>query len=241
MTGPKSSTRRLVVNTTTPMMSISTRKAPTAKRVVCDGLMRAIVGGKTSTEFRSSSAGPPSSWDGWSAVGLGYSCHKCVASGSDRRDVGGQGVQVGAIHSLKPLRSLKQAGIMPIVSKQQVLGRLRASLENDVTEKIRFRASDRLIEAEPKALGQRVPEPLHRRLIELCDAVYEGGEPHRPTKADMLAALIFAAPEDPTKLVEILQRYGKARVGDAVLTRSDNGDVIEFAPRTSGPRRGGAG
>lgn len=103
---------------------------------------------------------------------------------------------------------------------------------------IRLRAADRLLEASPKALGQRVPEPLHRRLIELCDAVYEAGEPRRPTKADMLAALILAAPEDPARLVEMLQAYGKARVRDAVLSRPD-GDLIEFAARTPGPKRGG--
>jgi hypothetical protein len=109
-----------------------------------------------------------------------------------------------------------------------------------VAGNIRFNATDRLIESQPKALGQRVPEPLHRRLIELCDAVYDAGEPHRPTKADMLAALILAAPDDPADLIDILRRYGRAQVGDAVMTKADDGDVLEFAPRTSGPRRGGA-
>ena len=105
--------------------------------------------------------------------------------------------------------------------------------------KVRFNAADRLIETAPKALGQRVPEPLHRRLIELCDAVYEAGEPRRPTKADMLAALILAAPEDPERLIEILLTYGRARVRDALLAKPDDGDVIEFPARTSGPKRGG--
>lgn len=102
---------------------------------------------------------------------------------------------------------------------------------------VRLNVGDRLIETLPKALGQRVPEPLHRRLIELCDLVYEAGQPQRPTKADMLAALILAAPEDPEELVALLQRYGRARVGDAFLAGPE-GDVIEFAARTSGPRRG---
>lgn len=106
--------------------------------------------------------------------------------------------------------------------------------------KTRLNATDRLIEADPKALGQRVPEPLHVRLIELCDAVYESGEAHRPTKADMLAALILAAPEDPAELVGLLQRYGRAQVSDAILSAPDNATVIEMAPRTPGPRRGGA-
>jgi hypothetical protein len=109
-----------------------------------------------------------------------------------------------------------------------------------VADKIRFNADDRLIEASPKTLGQRVPEPLHRRLMELCDAVYEAGEPQRPTKADMLAALILGAPEDPAKLIDLLREYGRARVGQAMLSRPSEGAVLEFAPRTSGPRRGGA-
>jgi hypothetical protein len=107
-----------------------------------------------------------------------------------------------------------------------------------MTHGVQLKAADRLIEAETKALGQRIPEPLQHRLIELCDAVYEAGQPHRPTKADMLAALILAAPDDPESLIEVLQRYGRARVSDALVTRSDgDGDVIAFAPRTSGPRR----
>lgn len=105
-------------------------------------------------------------------------------------------------------------------------------------EKLRFKATDRLIEASPKALGQRVPEPLHARLIQLCDAVYESGEPHRPTKADLLAALILAAPEDPGALIEMLRRYGRAQVAEASLGAPTDAAVVEFAPRNSGPRRG---
>jgi hypothetical protein len=102
---------------------------------------------------------------------------------------------------------------------------------------VELRATDRLIEAESKALGQRVPEPLQRRLIELCDAVYRAGEPHRPTKAELLAALILAAPEDPNELVELIRAYGRATVGDALVSRPEEGAVIAFAPRTPGPRR----
>ena len=100
-----------------------------------------------------------------------------------------------------------------------------------------LKATDRLIEADARALGQRVPEPLQQRLIELCDAVYDAGEPHRPTKADLIAALILAAPEDPHELVALISAYGRATVGDALLARPADGEVIEFARRTSGPRR----
>lgn len=104
----------------------------------------------------------------------------------------------------------------------------------------KFKPHDRLMEAAPKPLGQRVPEPLHQRLIELCDAVYESGEPSRPTKADMVAALILAAPEDPEALVELLRSYGRARVVDALPSASEQADVIKLTERTSGPRRGSA-
>jgi hypothetical protein len=106
-----------------------------------------------------------------------------------------------------------------------------------VPRKAPLKATDRLIEAEARTLGQRVPEPLQQRLIELCDAVYDAGEPHRPTKADLIAALILAAPEDPDELVALIGAYGRATVGDALLARPAEGDVIQFAPRTSGPRR----
>ena len=104
--------------------------------------------------------------------------------------------------------------------------------------RIRLNMSDRLIEAEPKkALGQRLPEPLHRRLLELCDLVYESGQPQRPTKADLLGALILAAPEDPEVLIELLQRYGKADVRQAFVDSPED-SVLELVERTSGPRRG---
>lgn len=106
-----------------------------------------------------------------------------------------------------------------------------------MTRKAPLKATDRLIEAEPRALGQRVPEPLQQRLIELCDSVYDAGEPRRPTKADLLAALILAAPEDPQELVALIATYGRATVGDALLARPTDGEVIDFAPRTPGPRR----
>lgn len=107
-----------------------------------------------------------------------------------------------------------------------------------MASKLEYDANARLIEADPKPLGQRVPEPLHARLIELCDLVYEAGEHHRPTKAEMVAALILAAPEDPARLVELLRGYGRARVADAPVGRSEEGDVVVFPQRTSGPRRG---
>jgi hypothetical protein len=96
----------------------------------------------------------------------------------------------------------------------------------------------RLVEADPKPLGQRIPNPLHERIEDLCDVVYHSGSA-RPTKVKMLAALILAAPADPNVLQEALRAYDAARVEDAVVATSRlSGNVISFPQRKSGPRTG---
>jgi hypothetical protein len=101
-----------------------------------------------------------------------------------------------------------------------------------------YKAQDRLVKAKTASLGQRVPEPLHHRLVRLCDIVYDAGERVRPTKADMVAALILAAPEEPEELVRLLRAYGSATVGDTVVGEPQ--DVISLESRTPGPRTGRA-
>jgi hypothetical protein len=104
--------------------------------------------------------------------------------------------------------------------------------------KLRFNPDDRLVEATEKQLGQRIPEPLHERLDELCDRVYESGAHSRPTKADLISAIILAAPEDPAELKAMLAQYGQARVRDALVgIGPSDAAVIELAPRRPGPRR----
>src|SRR5947209_15701904 len=98
----------------------------------------------------------------------------------------------------------------------------------------RFKAKDRLLEASPKPLGQRVPEPLHVRLLDLCDLVYEAGATRRPTKAEMLGALILAAPDDPGLLSELLERYGRADVGAALVGPRKGAEIVRFERRTPG-------
>jgi hypothetical protein len=96
---------------------------------------------------------------------------------------------------------------------------------------------ERLIDTPGQALGQRVPECLHERLDQLCDIAYAAGEPQRPTKMQMVGALIFGGPSDPDELVELLRRYGRATVGDAMVgTTIPAGAVIELPARKSGPR-----
>jgi hypothetical protein len=98
--------------------------------------------------------------------------------------------------------------------------------------------NQRLIEADPKALGQRIPNPLHERIEELCDVVYRAGNV-RPTKVRMLAALLLAAPTDAATLDDLLRSYDAATVADApVAPDRAGGNVIQFPERKSGPRSG---
>jgi hypothetical protein len=96
----------------------------------------------------------------------------------------------------------------------------------------------RLIEADPRPLGQRIPNPLHERVDELCDVVYRAGHA-RPTKVRMLAAVLLAAPTDPATLDALLRAFDRATVGDALVApgRAD-GNVIRLPERKSGPRSG---
>jgi hypothetical protein len=105
-----------------------------------------------------------------------------------------------------------------------------------------FNPSDRLVEANPKPLGQQVPEPLHERIKQLCDLAYEAGEPRLPTKQEMVAAILLAAPTGADEIRGLLRKYGEATVADALLpSRQPTGSVITLPKRTSGPRSPGAG
>jgi hypothetical protein len=102
-----------------------------------------------------------------------------------------------------------------------------------------YERGQRLIEADPKPLGQRVPNPLHERIEELCEVVYQSGHA-RPSKVKMLAALILAAPTDAATLGSALRAYDAATVEDALLAgQRVEGNVITFPVRKSGPRSGG--
>jgi hypothetical protein len=98
----------------------------------------------------------------------------------------------------------------------------------------------RLVDVEKAPLGQRVPAPLHDRIEKLCDLAYEGGEPRRPSKMEMIAALLLASPTDTSALRNLLREYGEATVATALpwSSATDPGAVIELRKRTSGPRSG---
>lgn len=102
-----------------------------------------------------------------------------------------------------------------------------------------FKPDDRLVEVEKEALGQRVPAPLHDRIEKLCDLAYRAGEPRRPSKMEMIAALLLASPTDGAAVRDMLREYGEATVAQALPWSSvEPGAVIELPARKSGPRSG---
>jgi hypothetical protein len=85
-------------------------------------------------------------------------------------------------------------------------------------------------------MGQRVPNPLHERIEELCDVVY-AAKHGRPTKMRMLAALILGAPTDAAVLLRMLREYDGATVADCpAIPERAKGEVVEYPERKSGPR-----
>jgi hypothetical protein len=99
-----------------------------------------------------------------------------------------------------------------------------------------YSIDQRLTEADPTTLGQRVPKPLHERVEELCDLLY-GAKYARPSKAKLLAALVFDAPTDVKALNRIVRRYERASVGDALVSdRRVKEGRVKLPVRKSGPR-----
>jgi hypothetical protein len=98
-----------------------------------------------------------------------------------------------------------------------------------------FDVGERLKEAKERGVGVDMPVPLHERLNELSDLVYDAGY-ERPSKKKMLASIVLAAPADAEELDRLLRAYDRARVSDALVTSKPEGAVVEFPHRRSGPR-----
>jgi hypothetical protein len=98
--------------------------------------------------------------------------------------------------------------------------------------------SERLVRGRHKALGQSVPESLHRRLERQCELAYEAGEPQQPSKMVMLAAILAESTLDPSELRRMLATYGEATNADALPWLDRGADIVEFPARHPGPRTG---
>lgn len=101
-----------------------------------------------------------------------------------------------------------------------------------------YRGDERLQETRLAALGQRIPEPLHERVNQLCQLVYDGGH-ERPTKVKMIAALLLAAEPDARKLAEALAAYDRAYVRDVLLGEHKEAEIISLPTRRPGPHPAG--
>jgi hypothetical protein len=99
----------------------------------------------------------------------------------------------------------------------------------------KFDVSERLDEAKERGVGVNMPVPLHERIEQLCELVYEAGFA-RPTKRKMLAALVLGSPTEAKELDRLLRLYDQARVGDALVTAAPQGNLVDFPRRVSGPR-----
>jgi hypothetical protein len=109
-------------------------------------------------------------------------------------------------------------------------------LPSDTSRIFHFDPGARLQQVDDPVLGTTTPVPLHSRLDELADLVFEAGY-DRPAKARLVAALLLDAPADPNKLAAILAKYSRARVRDAVIgtPRLQRGRMV-FQTAKRGPR-----
>jgi hypothetical protein len=99
----------------------------------------------------------------------------------------------------------------------------------------KFDVNERLDESKQRGVGVDMAVPLHERIDQLCDLVYAAGHA-RPSKRKMLAALVLGSPTDANELDVLLRAYDRARVADALVTSTQQGNVVDLPQRRSGPR-----
>lgn len=100
---------------------------------------------------------------------------------------------------------------------------------------LHFDLDARLAEQRERNLGVLVPVPLSERLETLTERLYREGHGRVPRK-ELVAALLHAAAEDPAELAELLRKYRRARVRDAIVGDPPAENVVSFPRRAPGPR-----
>lgn len=83
-------------------------------------------------------------------------------------------------------------------------------------------------------VGLQLPIPLSARVDDLVTLVEKASE--RTTRKEVIAALIYAAPEDHTALSKIIRRYREAHARDAPIGHPST-PRIPLASHKPGPRR----
>lgn len=84
-------------------------------------------------------------------------------------------------------------------------------------------------------IGARWPWPVHQRLDGLYDLAKKAGA--RPSRAELVAAIVCAFPADPETLGEVLRAYRTSTVRSVALREPEHGNVVRFDRRRQG--RGG--
>lgn len=102
-----------------------------------------------------------------------------------------------------------------------------------MTKSARIDAQSPLRESEERPIGVSVPTPLSRRLDQLVELAEDTGL--RVYRKDLVAALIFAAPETAAELSKLLLDFRTAKAGDARVSGSQ-GTVLELATPKPGRR-----
>jgi len=80
--------------------------------------------------------------------------------------------------------------------------------------------------------------PVDQRLSALVRRAIDAGESDSLTRSELLAALVLHAPDDGEALHQIIRRYRKAQVRDAVVTDGEApvADLVLLEERKPGRR-----
>jgi hypothetical protein len=84
-------------------------------------------------------------------------------------------------------------------------------------------------------IGARWPWPVHQRLDGLFRMAKAAGA--RPSRAELIAAIVCAFPADPEALTQVLTTYRTSIVRAVALDEPEQGNVVRIAPHGPGRRR----
>lgn len=83
-------------------------------------------------------------------------------------------------------------------------------------------------------IGARWPWPIHQRLDGLFRLAKAAGA--RPSRAELIAAIVSAFPAEQEALREVLTTYRTSTVGEVALRKPEQGNVVRIDRRRPGRR-----
>lgn len=99
---------------------------------------------------------------------------------------------------------------------------------------------DRIGDSPTRSTSMNLPIAVQRRLDEMADLA----DAVRPTRNELLAALVATTELDESALEDVVLRYRRMRVADVLPSRDHaggDGDVVVPLRRPGRPSRGGGG